>query len=172
MQYGALVISLDFELLWGVRDKRTIADYGPNILGVRKAVPALLDLFAQREIACTWATVGLLFFATNKALRAGLPARKPRYRPVGKGAALERLRLRRINSAMEMAARHRKLFHLWWHPHNFGVDLEENLAFLRGILDRFRMLQERYGMRSMTMGQVADEVLHGYREGRAADVRG
>ena len=38
MQYGALVISLDFELLWGVRDKRTIADYGPNILGVRKAV--------------------------------------------------------------------------------------------------------------------------------------
>src|SRR5262249_50960849 len=79
VQYGALVISLDFELLWGVRDKRTIADYGPNILGVRKAVPALLDLFAQREIACTWATVGLLFFATNKALRAGLPARKPRY---------------------------------------------------------------------------------------------
>jgi hypothetical protein len=93
-------------------------------------------------------------------------------RPVGKGAVLERLRLRRINSAMETAARHRKLFHLWWHPHNFGVDLEENLAFLRGILDRFRMLQERYGMRSMTMGQVADEVLHGYREGRAADVRG
>jgi len=333
VQYGALVISLDFELLWGVRDKRTIADYGPNILGVRKAVPALLDLFAQREIACTWATVGLLFFATNKALRAGLPARKPRYsdarissyhylnevgadeerdpyhyglslirqildcqrqeigthtfshfycleqggdvaafradleaarsaadtlgitlasiafprnqvapthlpvcrefglrafrgnerawfhrarreaeqthlvrashlldsylpiggahehepavvdgmvnvpasrflRPVGKGAVLERLRLRRINSPMETAARHRKLFHLWWHPHNFGVDLEENLGFLRGILDRFRMLQERYGMRSMTMGQVADEVLHGYREGRAADVRG
>jgi hypothetical protein len=34
VQYGALVISLDFELLWGVRDKRTIADYGPNILGV------------------------------------------------------------------------------------------------------------------------------------------
>jgi len=79
VQYGALVISLDFELLWGVRDKRTIADYGPNILGVRQAVPALLDLFAEREIACTWATVGLLFFATNKALHAGLPARKPRY---------------------------------------------------------------------------------------------
>jgi hypothetical protein len=24
---GAFVISLDFELMWGVRDKRTIADY-------------------------------------------------------------------------------------------------------------------------------------------------
>src|SRR6266480_4004163 len=79
MQYGVFVISLDFELLWGVRDQRTIADYGANILGVRQAVPALLDLFAERNIACTWATVGLLFFATNKALLAALPARKPRY---------------------------------------------------------------------------------------------
>ena len=80
MQYGAFVISLDFELLWGVRDQRTIADYGRNILGVRQAVPALLDLFAERNIACTWATVGLLFFSTKRALLAGLPARKPRWR--------------------------------------------------------------------------------------------
>ncbi len=65
MQYGALVISLDFELIWGVRDQRTIADYGANILGVRRVVPVLLDFFAERNIACTWATVGLLFFATN-----------------------------------------------------------------------------------------------------------
>ena len=65
MQYGTFVISLDFELLWGVRDQRTIADYGANILGVRQVVPALLDLFAERNIACTWATVGLLFFATT-----------------------------------------------------------------------------------------------------------
>src|SRR5262245_65148642 len=79
VQYGPFVISLDFELLWGVRDNRTIADYGANILGVREVVPALLDLFAERNIACTWATVGLLFFATNTAMRAALPARKPRY---------------------------------------------------------------------------------------------
>src|SRR5215831_14553706 len=79
VQYGAFVISLDFELLWGVRDNRTIADYGANVLGVREAIPALLDLFAERNIACTWATVGLLFFATNAAMRAALPARKPRY---------------------------------------------------------------------------------------------
>jgi hypothetical protein len=37
---GAFVISLDFELLWRVRDKRTIADYGANILGVRRAISA------------------------------------------------------------------------------------------------------------------------------------
>ena len=333
MQHGAFLISQDFELLWGVRDKRTIADYGANILGVRQVVPALLDLFAERDIACTWATVGLLFFATNEALRVALPARQPRYadarlssyhyldelgadeerdpyhyglslirqildypsqeigthtfshfycleeggdvdafradlaaaraaaeplgiklasivfprnqvhpahlavcrefglrafrgneriwfhrgrreceqtrlvrasrladsylpiggahehepalvdgmvdvpasrflRPVGKSATLERLRLRRITSAMETAARRRKLFHLWWHPHNFGVNLEENLAFLRCILDCFRPLQERYGMRSMTMAAVAHEVIqrHEKSSGKAASI--
>jgi hypothetical protein len=329
VQYGAFVISLDFELIWGVRDKRTIADYGANILGVRRVVPALLDLFAERNIACTWATVGLLFFGTNKEMLAAVPARKPRYanakissyhylaevgadeerdpyhygrslirrilaypaqeigthtfshfycleeggdtaafradlaaaraaasvlgvelasivfprnqigpahlsvcrefglrafrgnervwfhrarsdseqtllvrgcrladsyvpiggphdhepglvdgmvdvpasrflRPVGKSAVSERLRLWRITSAMEMAARRRRLFHLWWHPHNFGVDLQRNLAFLRDILDHFRTLQDRYGMRSMTMAAVADEVLHAHGQGRGA----
>src|SRR5438034_8691779 len=79
LQYGTFVISLDFELLWGVRDQRTIADYGANILGVRQVVPALLDLFADRNIACTWATVGLLFFATSKTMLAALPERKPHY---------------------------------------------------------------------------------------------
>ena len=79
MHHGAFVISLDFELLWGVRDKRTIRDYGANILGVRDVVPALLDLFAGRSISCTWATVGLLFFATNREMLAALPGRKPRY---------------------------------------------------------------------------------------------
>jgi hypothetical protein len=80
-------------------------------------------------------------------------------RPAGKSVVLERLRLRRITSAMETAARRGKLFHLWWHPHNFGVDLRENLAFLRAILDCFHTLQERYGMRSMTMAALADDVL-------------
>ena len=79
MQYGTFVISLDFELLWGVRDKRTVTDYGANIRGVRDVVPALLDLFAERDIACTWATVGLLFAGTKEAMIAALPARKPDY---------------------------------------------------------------------------------------------
>jgi hypothetical protein len=89
-------------------------------------------------------------------------------RPVRKTAALERLRLWRITSAMETAARRRTLFHLWWHPHNFGVDLQQNLAFLRHVLDHFRVLQDRYGMRSMTMAALADEVLHAHAWGRVA----
>jgi hypothetical protein len=75
------------------------------------------------------------------------PARQPGY--------LEKLRLKRIVSAMEVAARHGEVFHLWWHPHNFGVETDRNLAFLGAVLDRFGELSRRYGMRSMTMAEVA-----------------
>jgi hypothetical protein len=43
------------------------------------------------------------------------------------------------------------------------------LAFLCGILDHFRTLQDRYGMRSMTMAALADEVLHAHAQGGIAD---
>jgi hypothetical protein len=42
------------------------------------------------------------------------------------------------------------------------------LAFLRKILDHFRILQDRYGMRSMTMAAVADEVLNAHGPSGAA----
>jgi len=326
---GAFVISLDFELLWGVRDKRTIADYGANILGVRQAIPGMLDLFQSRGIACTWATVGFLFCADKDELIASFPQLRPHYRdarlspyddladlgrdeerdpyryglsllrqvqarprqeigthtfshfycleegggpeafradlaaaqavavrrgvqlssivfprnqvsaghlrvarqmglsafrgnervwfhaacrdseqslpmraarlgdsylpiagaqacqpelvegmvdvassrflrPAGAVGFLEGLRLKRITSAMETAARNGLIFHLWWHPHNFGVDTENNLAFLAAILDQFGELNRRYGMRSMTMAEVANERLHAPATGRSA----
>lgn len=72
---------------------------------------------------------------------------------------LEPLRLHRVISALEEAARSRRLFHLWWHPHNFGANGEENLAFLAEVIGAFERLRESHGMRSMTMAEVADEAL-------------
>lgn len=72
-------LSLDFELMWGVRDKKSIASYGANVLGVRQAVPRLLDLFATYDVACTWATVGFLFFEDRDALITGFPKIRPNY---------------------------------------------------------------------------------------------
>src|SRR4051812_33873761 len=74
-----LVVSLDFELYWGVRDKRSIADYRDNLLGVRQAVPALLRLFEQFSIHATWATVGLLFCSGREDALRSSPERKPSY---------------------------------------------------------------------------------------------
>ena len=82
MDSGALVISLDFELFWGVRDKRTLAGYGRNILGSREVIPALLDLFSARKIGATWATVGFLFCADKEELLASLPRLQPIYSDV------------------------------------------------------------------------------------------
>lgn len=70
-------------------------------------------------------------------------------------ASLEGLRLHRIKRAMHDAATGNKLFHLWWHPHNFGADVKQNLAFLRKILVYQDRLKQQHGMQSLNMGEVA-----------------
>lgn len=316
---GKLVISLDFELYWGVRDKLSLENYRANLLGVRQAIPALLKLFAEYNIHATWATVGFLFFENRAELLAGLPDLKPKYtnpalsnyehiaaigpneqedlfhyapslikmisaapgqelathtlshyyclekgqtvdtfkadlgaaltvarrhdlileslvfprnqynsqyvaasaevgikayrgnpsswlyqasddqgqslprrglrlldsylnltghhcypleasqatgprnigasrflRPYSRRLkALEPLRLRRITGGLTQAAKTGAVYHLWWHPHNFGINLAENLAFLRRILEHYARLQEKYGMESLSMGEMA-----------------
>lgn len=68
--------------------------------------------------------------------------------------ALDNLRLKRLTNSMQHAARNAEIFHLWWHPHNFGVNLEENLAFLRRILVFYSTLRRDYEMESLTMSEV------------------
>jgi len=76
---GQFVISLDFKLLWGVRDHADRDSYGANVLGAREAVPRMLDLFAAHGIRATWATVGFLFCESKDELIASLPQERPRY---------------------------------------------------------------------------------------------
>lgn len=68
---------------------------------------------------------------------------------------LEPLRIRRIKNAMTYAARHNEVFHLWWHPHNFGINQKENFKNLISILDHFTRLQTTYGMQSVGMAELA-----------------
>ncbi len=76
-------------------------------------------------------------------------------RPVRKSMnALEPLRLRRILHSMSAAAQSGSIYHLWWHPHNFGRDTEANLHFLGRILDHYRELADNQGMRSATMAEA------------------
>ena len=70
--------------------------------------------------------------------------------------ALEPLRLRRVKMGLRAAAKRGEIFHLWWHPHNFGINQQENLAALSDILDTFEQLRQSHGMQSMTMAEVAD----------------
>lgn len=314
MTSAKFVISLDFELFWGVSNTQTVASYGRNVLGEWQAIPRLLALFDRHRLRVTWATVGMIMCRNYKHWREVRPSILPAYarpgvspyaldslvkehdklffaRPLverilatdgqelashtyshfycneagatpahfaadlacaqsmagemgaslrslvlprnqivgdflsvlpeagikvyrgnaehwlyrngdaviggiagriarfadaclplsGARAVRERrhgalvnlpaslflypwsaqrrplmaLCLRRLKREMTSAARSGAVFHLWWHPHNFGANLEQNLALLDGVLGHYHVLADTYGMQSRSMGDFA-----------------
>ncbi len=319
---GSFTVSLDFELYWGVRDKRSIEAYKQNLLGVWEVVPQILTLFQNYDIHATWATVGFLFLKDQKEFKESLPELLPQYKqqklcpyhyfnsldqssfssedfkkmhfaeelieeiekfpfqeigthtyshyytreannmsleafeadinrtteagkknniklnslvfprnqidneclyilqksgiksfrgnpmhwaykdgevektflqrayrfldiyinlsgshvtlPIKtkgitelkssiflrafsqKFKLLEWLKIRRVKNAMTEAAKNGENFHLWWHPHNFGINQKENLANLEEILKHFQSLQDKYNMVSFNMQELGD----------------
>jgi hypothetical protein len=318
---ATFLISLDFELLWGMRGMPGASSYLGHILGARAAIPRILATFQEYEIRATWATVGLLLFDSRADLLRHLPAIRPHYtrteldpyrdleilgdnegtdpfhyglslarqivacegmelashtfshyycleagqtleafredldaaiaatcriterpqsivfprnqvepgylslcrqsgllgfrgneagrlhkasryhdissfqrglrlldahinlsgahafspqmegrmvnlpssrflRPFNPHSRiLERLKLGRIKRAMTLAASRKEFFHLWWHPHNFGLNLDENILSLETILKHFVFLRERYGFVSRTMRDAAERAV-------------
>ncbi len=321
-QQGSLIVSLDFELNWGVHDVFSIKEYGENLRGVRLAIPEILNLFQTYKIHATWGVVGLLCFENKEQLLANLPDIKPSYNqasfsPYGKldmvgdsedndplhyGASLVRriartphqeigthtfshyycleegqtpeqfeedlkasikilnqhgfdtlsfifprnqtqnsyleickrygvmsyrgneknwiyeasnfksqhpvkrvvrildnyvnvtghhtfkfneidkdpiinlpssrflrpynkklkgiepYRLERIKKSLTHAAKKGEVYHLWWHPHNFGVNIEENLVFLRKILEHVEILKKQYKFESLNMKEAVEKM--------------
>ena len=76
---GALLISLDYELMTGVFDKRNIKSYGENIKGTRAAIIKKLNLFKKYNIHCTWAIVGVLYHNNLEVLKKDFPSKLPIY---------------------------------------------------------------------------------------------
>ena len=317
---GSMIISLDFELLWGRLDTQTIESYGKNVLGARVAVERMLFLFEQYEMHATWGIVGYLYYHNMEELGEALPAKQPTYtdakydpknsydrisqepkeyyfapelierigktrgqeiathtfshyyclesgqtgeqfeadleratqiaedksqvriesiifprnqsnpeyldilkrhgirsyrgnaagwcyqaadkkqdrnpvrracrlldvylpicgnqcvdysemdedgiynmrassflRPYSKKLQfLEGLRVHRIKRQMTYAAKHGKVFHIWWHPHNFGGRIEENMKILEKIALHYQMLHQKYGFECRTMKEVRE----------------
>ncbi len=321
---GYFVISLDFELMWGVRDNVTKQTYGQHILGVQTVIPKLLSCFHKYQINATFATVGFLFIKDKNELFSSLPATLPNYkelrlspygsyleqeigtndlddkyhyglpllqliqqspgqeiathtfshyycleegqtiedfkndlqsalhiskrrniniesiifprnqvnqsylkicsdagitcyrdnekswiydarnskneryyrrlirimdaylnlsghhcyssqymsrsipyniassrflRPYSKRLKwLEWLRLKRITNSMTHAAKNNLTYHLWWHPHNFGINQDENFAFLEKVLKHYQELNVKYSFTSITMKDLSKEL--------------
>ncbi len=315
---GTFVISLDFELLWGVWDVTNKKKYGANILGVKEVLPQLINLFAEYNFKATFATVGFLFAKNKEELLSYVPYDKPSYtnnkynvykneilsignnetddpyhfgysllqqlkqspheisthtfchyycleegqcarefdadikaakkiaevnnvtlnsivfprnqlnveylavlhnnginvyrgnptswiykarkftaevpfirlcrlldtylpvsgyknsyvikkenglpvnipasrflKPYNKNLAfLERIKLKRIMNEMTKAAIKNEVYHLWWHPHNFGINIAENMANLKVILNHFKVLNKEYGFANNTMQEA------------------
>lgn len=86
-----------------------------------------------------------------------LPLKQPSsrfLRPVEKNSFLRKLKLKRIFSEMTSAAQNKEIYHLWWHPHNFGDQPEESLKDLNLILNHFHLLNKKYGFQSVSMNSL------------------
>lgn len=96
--------------------------------------------------------------AQTTSLPLNIPASRFLRPYTGITAPLEPLRLRRISTSLEFAAKNNLAYHLWWHPHNFSKNPQQNLFFLRKILIKFSEMRERYGMETLNMREVTTRV--------------
>ena len=82
---GCLVISLDFEMMWGCHEWSTIEEYGmSNVANVREVITKMLELFKKYNIHATFATVGMIMAKDKSELKSFIPTLKPQYSNVNK----------------------------------------------------------------------------------------
>jgi peptidoglycan/xylan/chitin deacetylase (PgdA/CDA1 family) len=65
-------------------------------------------------------------------------------------------KLLRIKKEMTYAAMHKKYYHIWWHPENFGNHPKECLQELKAIVLHYLKLQRKYGFKSVTMNEFGE----------------
>lgn len=69
---------------------------------------------------------------------------------------IEKYKINRIKKEMTSAAQKQKTYHLWWHPHNLGNCVDENIDQLHIIFQHYESLKASYGMRSLNMGELGN----------------
>lgn len=76
---GIFTISLDFELHWGVFDKRDRVARRQCYVNTLTLIPQLLQAFDANDVHVTWATVGSLFAQNESEWKALKPTLEPAY---------------------------------------------------------------------------------------------
>lgn len=74
------------------------------------------------------------------------------FKPLG---FMEWAKVRRIKKQMLYAAKHGESYHLWWHPHNLGDHTESLLRQLDEIMSYYCFLNQKFGMQSVNMLELA-----------------
>ena len=75
-------------------------------------------------------------------------------------AFLEGVQIRRLKKEINYAAKHHEMYHIWWHPHNLGADIEKNLNKLESILQCYKECHEKYGMQPYNMSEIKDLIIN------------
>lgn len=71
---------------------------------------------------------------------------------------LEPFKVYRIKKGMRRAAKKNELFHLWWHPHNFGKNIDENFKSLEKIFQEYKRLNKKHQFTSETMTSLSNKM--------------
>lgn len=66
----------------------------------------------------------------------------------------EKLRICRIKYEMRRSAKKNLVFHLWFHPHNLGSNLERGFKLLDEILNYYDYLKKKYEYESLNMFEI------------------
>ena len=67
---------------------------------------------------------------------------------------LNDFKINRIKNEMSRAAQRGEVYHLWWHPHNFGNYPAQSIDGLQRILEHYAYCREKWDMNSCTMGEL------------------
>ena len=127
---------------WLVKAKKTLRKiglllwYGDNYIPVQKC-----QSYHPSEIRD-----GKLFNVRNT--RFFKPYR-PKYR------LIEKLKVWRYKAEIRHAAKKGEVYHIYWHPHNFAEYTDINFAQMEQLLKTFKDMNERYGMTSKNMSELA-----------------
>ncbi len=108
-----------------------------NLFSYNKCVH--LDFFKKQ-------TIFPYFLPSSRFLRSWMPKNK----------ILNFIKLSRIKFEMTHAAKYKKYYHVWWHPENFGNHPNECFSELKIIIDHYLNLQNKYGFKSVTMGEFGE----------------
>lgn len=113
------------------------------LIRILRITDAYINISGKNSFVITHDASGLVNVPASRFLR-----------PISPGLKwLENLRFKRIERSMTYAAKNKENYHLWWHPHNFGKNISENIRFLERILQHYKFLQEQYGFQSRSMGE-------------------
>jgi peptidoglycan/xylan/chitin deacetylase (PgdA/CDA1 family) len=74
---------------------------------------------------------------------------------------LNNMKISRICSEMDRAAVNGEVYHLWWHPHNFGSYPDSSMAGLTRIVQHYSKLHDKKKMWSLSMAELAEARLNG-----------
>lgn len=79
-------------------------------------------------------------------------------RPYQFNNTIEKLKIKRIKKQMLAAAQQDKIYHIWWHPHNFSNNTEENFRQLEDLLKYFKTLNKTYQFQSLNMNEISKSI--------------